>query len=154
VRRVCPHCAHEVEFGQLQSEPDNSLPDDAQIRQRYAQAHDRYANIRGYPQPTDTIRLANVDGCSECDHGYMGRAMVSELAVIDAELKSMIARSASSSEMLEYAQDERQGHRPLWDHGIELWRTGQTTLDELENILGTRQNYGRRFSHQRETRQL
>ena len=58
---------------------------------------------------------------------------VHEMVYIDKTLKRMIARSADSQEMLEYAK-KTQGMRSLMDSAIDLVKEGVTTPEEVMKI--------------------
>lgn len=59
-------------------------------------------------------------GCKVCNNtGYKGRISIHEMVYIDKTLKRMIAKSADSQEMLEYAK-KTQGMRSLLDSAIDL----------------------------------
>ena len=73
-------------------------------------------------------------GCKACNNtGYKGRISIHEMVYIDKKLKRMIARSADSQEMLDYAR-ESQGMRSLLDSAIELVEKGVTTPEEVMKI--------------------
>ena len=73
-------------------------------------------------------------GCKACNNtGYKGRISIHEMVYIDKKLKRMIARSADSQEMLDYAR-EIQGMRSLLDSAIELVEKGVTTPEEVMKI--------------------
>lgn len=72
-------------------------------------------------------------GCKVCNNtGYKGRISIHEMVYIDKTLKRMIARSADSQEMLEYAKDP--GMRSLMDSAIDLVKEGVTTPEEVMKI--------------------
>ena len=73
-------------------------------------------------------------GCKVCNNtGYKGRISIHEMVYIDKTLKRMIARSADSQEMLEYAK-KTQGMRSLMDSAIDLVKEGVTTPEEVMKI--------------------
>ena len=73
-------------------------------------------------------------GCKVCNNtGYKGRISIHEMVYIDKTLKRMIAKSADSQEMLEYAK-KTQGMRSLLDSAIDLVKEGVTTPEEVMKI--------------------
>lgn len=73
-------------------------------------------------------------GCKACNNtGYKGRISIHEMVYIDKKLKRMIARSADSQEMLDYAK-ESQGMQMLMDSAIALVKEGVTTPEEVMKI--------------------
>ncbi len=73
-------------------------------------------------------------GCKACSNtGYKGRIAIHEMVYIDKKLKRMIARSADSQEMLDYAK-ESQGMQTLMDSAIALVKEGVTTPEEVMKI--------------------
>lgn len=134
VRNVCHKCSKEVPFGE-----DRKMME-------------RYGSLDKAPEPYDMIRVANLEGCSECEGGYKGRSLVSELMIIDPWTQSQIIERAPASRI----EDEHKRHkyRTLWDNGIELAKKQITTFDELESRLSPFANYGQHFSYGRETNLL
>lgn len=69
-------------------------------------------------------------GCRACSStGYRGREAVYEVAVLDGELKRMIAARASLSEMKEWAL--RKGMKTMRQSAVEKLSRGVTTLEEV-----------------------
>ncbi len=99
--------------------------------------------IRG-EMTEDEIRLAKMFnvrpamravGCRRCaETGYRGRIPLQEVFMITSDIADMITDSASQSEVYQAALKE--GMRPLLQVGLERVRNGETTLDELERVLG------------------
>jgi type IV pilus assembly protein PilB len=72
-------------------------------------------------------------GCAACEYsGFQGRMAVMEMAVVTPELIAAIERNATARELAEIAG--RSGYRPMIENGIELLRTGHTSLSEIEAI--------------------
>ena len=73
-------------------------------------------------------------GCPRCNGtGYSGRIAIHELAVINKEMRRMIAGGAAQEEMADYARRE-QGMHSLRESALELVREGVTTPEELVKI--------------------
>lgn len=99
--------------------------------------------IRG-EMTEDEIRLAKMFnvrpamravGCRRCaETGYRGRIPLQEVFMITSDIADMITDSAPQSEVYQAALKE--GMRPLLQVGLERVRNGETTLDELERVLG------------------
>ncbi|MEJ2218545.1 MAG: ATPase, T2SS/T4P/T4SS family [Gemmatimonadota bacterium] len=99
--------------------------------------------IRG-EMTEDEIRLAKLFnvrpamravGCRRCaDTGYRGRIPLQEVFVITGDIADMITGAASQSEI--YKAALKEGMRPLLQVGLERVRNGETTLEELERVLG------------------
>ncbi len=107
-RRLCPHCreARDADADELRS--------------------------IGLPARTTTVYTAR--GCTHCDDtGYHGRIGISELLVVDARIRQLILRRASSDAIREAAR--AAGMVPL---AVDAWnkvRTGLTSLDEVRSLL-------------------
>lgn len=106
VRKVCQFCKEEVP----------AMPEDIAII--------------GEGVPT----VVRGTGCKACNNtGYKGRISIHEMVYIDKKLKRMIACSADSQEMLDYAK-ESQGMQMLMDSAIALVKEGVTTPEEVMKI--------------------
>jgi type IV pilus assembly protein PilB len=110
VRRVCPDCAIPVTGDLTEQER-------------------RLALAFGGPP---TVRAV---GCKNCANtGYRGRLPVNEVAVITPAIAEKIAKGAST-QLLQRAAIEG-GMRTLKDVAIARARTGDTTLQEIQRVLG------------------
>jgi CheY-like chemotaxis protein len=110
VRRVCPECAVPVEGGLTADEI-------------YLQKQLRVA---------PTVRIV---GCERCaGTGYLGRVPVTEFLVPSAEIVSLILDDAPASQI--QAQATRAGMQTLLESGGERIRDGETTLLEVQRVLG------------------
>ncbi|MBE6854204.1 MAG: type II secretion system protein GspE [Ruminococcus sp.] len=73
-------------------------------------------------------------GCPNCNQtGYRGRVAVHEIAVIDKEMKRMIARRADSEELLAHCIRE-QRMETLRESAMALLRRGITTPEEVLKV--------------------
>jgi len=100
------------------------------------QSHDPEARERRLLalKPTDKVTLYRAVGCEQCDYqGYRGRMGILEMLRIDGGIDELIARRATTNEILTAART--RGFRPLADDGLRLVRTGITSLDELMRVV-------------------
>ena len=75
-------------------------------------------------------------GCSHCNMtGYKGRIAVHEVVLISDEIKDMIVRNASITEITNYAMD--QGMSTLKNESVRLIKEGITSFDEVMKITYT-----------------
>lgn len=73
-------------------------------------------------------------GCDACrGSGYRRRAGLFEVLEADDALRRLIARDATPDELWHAAFGERGS---LWEHARETVRTGITTVDEIERVMG------------------
>ena len=85
-------------------------------------------------KPTDKVTLYRAVGCEQCDYqGYRGRMGILEMLRIDGGIDELIARRATTNEILTAART--RGFRPLADDGLRLVRAGITSLDELMRVV-------------------
>ena len=109
VRLSCPHCLVE------------EIPN-----QKLLQASG-IADISGYRFMTGT-------GCSHCrGTGFKGRKAVAEVLILDDELREMIVTREPVRRVKEAAY--RKGTRLLRESGLDLVRSGETTLQELNRVV-------------------
>ncbi len=107
VRRVCSHCAEQVEV-------DGSLVGEEAGR-------------------IYKIFKASENGCDFCKQtGYYGRTAVIELLPIDEVLKSMIAARKTTQEIIEYANSN--GMKTMRQNGLAKVIEGITTLEEINRV--------------------
>lgn len=113
VRRLCPHCARDV---------------DGADQEAYAQAQ---LDARHLAAPA---RWREGGGCEACSStGFTGRVGVFETAEIDADIRMAIRRRASESEFEDLAR--KHGFRSLHDAAILIARRGETTLREALRVV-------------------
>ena len=75
-------------------------------------------------------------GCEKCNRtGYKGRMGLYELLMVNDDLRTLIARNASTEELRNLAR--KQGMVTLRDSGMEAVFAGMTTAEEVirETIL-------------------
>ena len=106
LRKVCPHCAKEVETTE---------------QERLFLGEDVKTVRRGM-------------GCSHCNNsGYIGRIAVHEILAINNDIRRMIVEHATVEEITAYAR-EHQHMRTLKESGLILVKQGVTTPEELMKI--------------------
>jgi len=105
VRRICPYCKEPVEIA-------ISLRDKLGLRQK---------------------TLYKGRGCRECSGtGYRGRIGVFELLEIDDDIRQLILKKSSSSEIMTTAKTK--GMRTLQEDGLEKALAGITSLEEVVRV--------------------
>ncbi|MEQ1856526.1 MAG: ATPase, T2SS/T4P/T4SS family [Longimicrobiales bacterium] len=110
VRKVCAHCAERV--GQ------DLTSQEAELAARYG-----------------TQPVMRAQGCDECmSSGYHGRLPVTEFIVATPELERLIESGAPSSELRKQAIAD--GMVTLRESALERVRAGETTLQEVERVIG------------------
>jgi type IV pilus assembly protein PilB len=110
IRRVCADCAQPI-VGALTEE-------ETAIATRYG------------VQP-----LSRAAGCKRCGNtGYRGRLPLIEVSITTPALADMIAGGATASALTRAAI--AQGMAPLRDVAVARVRRGETTLQEIERVIG------------------
>ncbi len=105
-RRVCPDC------GTLAT-PHKSIMDEL-------------SNLSADITP----RPMEGKGCKNCNNtGFKGRVAVTELLVVDADIKKMIIENRSAGEISKKARSS--GMKCMWETGLQLAALGMTTYPEL-----------------------
>lgn len=106
VRRLCPHCRQPAQ----------------------AVAH--------YPPEIwpGTLQTWRAPGCDHCFSGYFGRLALFELLPINARLQNAIAAEMPLENLLTLAK--QQGLRPLLVSGLEAVSRGDTSLEEMQRVIG------------------
>ncbi|MFG0305215.1 MAG: GspE/PulE family protein [Phycisphaerales bacterium JB040] len=108
VRRVCPGCAEPY------------TPDPGELAPLSIRAGDG----DGFVRPV---------GCGKCrNSGYAGRVGVYELMEMTPAIQDLLERGESIRTIRAHAIES--GMRPLLRHGVELFRTGRTSLEELAKL--------------------
>jgi CheY-like chemotaxis protein len=110
LRRVCPDCGVRI-TGPLTPEEE------------------RLAGVYGARPVMRAV------GCAKCGRtGYRGRLPVQEVLLASPALDARISSGASTAELLKAAITG--GLRPIRDVAVERALTGDTTLEEVERVLG------------------
>ena len=110
VRRICPLCCETIE-GEL-------TEGEAKLAAEYG------------VQPV--VRPVGCKGCGQS--GYRGRLPLVEVLTVSPKLKELIFSGGSSAELEKTARAE--GIRSLREVGVARVLAGETTLQELERVLG------------------
>lgn len=110
VRRPCPECRQEVTEGLSQQE--------VELARRY-RVKPRYRPI----------------GCERCGQtGYKGRVPVIQIMIMTSELRTLVDRGGTPDEF--EAAARKAGMKSLAEAGAAKVATGETTLQELDRVLG------------------
>jgi CheY-like chemotaxis protein len=110
IRRVCPDCAQPL-IGALTEEEES-------LSARYG-----------------VMPLSRAVGCKRCGNtGYRGRLPLIEVAVVTPTLADMIAGGATAHAMQRAAI--AHGMASMRDVAIARVRRGETTLQEIERVIG------------------
>ena len=74
-------------------------------------------------------------GCAKCNQtGYRGRIPIVEVAVVSSGMMEQISTGTSALQLQRTAI--AQGMRPLWEVALAHVHKGETTLAEVERVLG------------------
>ena len=108
LRRLCPHCQEEYE-------------PPAELLEKY-----------GLPKEKTYFRGK---GCEHCRHtGYLGRFAITEIFLVSETIRTLLSRGADLLTLHEAAKEE--GFSPLLEAGKRRVLAGETTVEELERVLG------------------
>ncbi len=115
VRTLCPHC----------KESYVALPELAE-----------QMNLRKFTKERD-ITLWHAKGCSECSHtGYTGRISILEMLPITDEIRSLVMKHATATDLR--AEAIREGMVTMYEDGLRKALKGVTTFEEVLRV--TREN--------------
>ena len=110
VRRVCKECVQEIAGALTENEE----------------------RLAAQFEVTPTFRTV---GCTNCNQtGYRGRIPIVEVAIVSPSMLEQISAGATALQLQRAAIS--QGMRPLRDVALESVRQGETTLAEVERVLG------------------
>jgi general secretion pathway protein E len=109
VRVLCPHC-------KLKAEPTAFE-----------------LNLLGMsPEQVRGSNVCKAVGCNQCNQkGYIGRTTISELLMVDDEIRSMVMQRKDGASIRKLAV--QKGMKTFRDHGIQKVLAGITTVEELVN---------------------
>lgn len=106
VRCVCPHCGERVEA-----------------------THDE----RAWLGVEEQVQIVHASGCNACRRtGYVGRAGLYELLVVDESMREAISSGAGIQKLRQEAL--RTGMVDLRSAGCELIIDGRTTIEEVQRV--------------------
>lgn len=108
-RRLCPHCRQPAEI------PHDALAEAGIDNSRLGEAV-----------------LYEPHGCPRCRDGYRGRVGLFEVVPVSPRMRKCILEHASTAEMDDLTRSE--GHRNLWQSGLDLVLAGITSLSELYRV--------------------
>jgi CheY-like chemotaxis protein/Tfp pilus assembly pilus retraction ATPase PilT len=112
VRRLCPECARPFD-------PER----DGKSREA------KLAAVLGIAPVKRAV------GCKHCaGTGYYEQIPLAEVLVITSELRAVLNRSPNDVELLRAAQAD--GMRTFAEVGLERVKNGETTVEEIERVLG------------------
>ena len=84
--------------------------------------------------PTEKAVLYRAVGCEQCDYqGYRGRAAIMEILTIDSGIDELIARRATTREILNAAR--ATDFKTLAEDGTRQVRAGLTSVEELMRVV-------------------
>ena len=73
-------------------------------------------------------------GCEHCEHrGYQGRIAIMEILKMDADLDELVARRATTRELLQVAL--AKGFVPLAEDAVRRVLDGSTTIEEVARVV-------------------
>lgn len=82
----------------------------------------------------DTAVIYKSNGCEKCNFiGYKGRAVIAEIIFVDEDIRELMYKGSSSSEMLETAK--RKGSLSLLESGLKRVEEGITSLEEIFSVV-------------------
>ncbi|XP_018024016.1 putative type II secretion system protein E [Hyalella azteca] len=136
VKRLCTECSMEASWDELTSglHPVLNHRDNKLMRLRYTNAPRTYSDLDFYPDGR-TVRIKG-PGCSKCDGGIKGRALVSELFLMTPNVSQAIASKQSFATVHQIAVES--GFKDLWQHAMFLIRTGVISFDDAVGDIGER----------------
>jgi general secretion pathway protein E len=109
VRVNCPHCS-------VEEKPDAALLARSAL-----------------PADLTTFKFRVGRGCGQCrGSGYKGRRAIAEMLIFNDEIRELIATHAPVRQIKEAAA--RQGTRLLRDAAVDLVRSGETSLTEINRV--------------------
>lgn len=124
VRLLCPHCKKEREIS-------------ASEKQEIESALPRILRVRPDSGASVPTKVFDKVGCDSCHHsGYMGRTAITEVLVIDDEIRALIVSMASSDMIAKKILNERP-MLLMKEDGILKTINGVTTLSEVLRVIGS-----------------
>ncbi len=107
IRKICPRCKRQYK-------PDKNL-------------------LKELSLPLGT-NFYEWEGCDFCNGvGYRGRIGIFEILIVNKEIRRLIEKKASESEILEAARS--QGMKSLFEDGLQKVLDGITTYEEIERVI-------------------
>lgn len=120
VRKLCPVCKVKVKI-------------DDEKRSKIEEILKKISPKSGVEIPKTAEEMYHPKGCEKCNGiGYKGRTTVSEILVIDREIRELIAQNALSMQIRDKAIEN--GMITMAQDGILKVLEGETTLEEVERV--------------------
>jgi len=120
VRRVCPQCST------MEPITASEKVDLEKI----------FTNLAGVNKLVDAKvpeKIAKVHGCEFCSHtGYKGQIVISEIVIVDEEMKNLILNNSSTIKMIMAARTD--GMITMREDGFLKAAKGLTTLEEVHRV--------------------
>lgn len=117
VRRLCTRCAEPV--------PPEEIPEEARPPAHY----------------TGTMTPMRPVGCKHCGgSGYKGRVAVMELFPIAGAVGRLIETGSPLGDLVKASRPF--GMRTMWESGLDRYRRGLTSFDEIQRVLGEAEIHG------------
>lgn len=114
VRKLCQSCSRPYPAGDV--------------------AHERFKLVLPEAVTIDLSGRREPVGCSECNGtGYRGRTTVSELLVVDDQIREAIGRRTQDQQIIEKAA-RTTGFHTLYEDGLIKVGRGETSLEEIMRV--------------------
>lgn len=90
--------------------------------------------LLGLKRHNEQVTIYRSAGCPQCEHsGYKGRTSIMEIFKVTADMDELIARRASTREIIKMA--DTQGFRPIADDACRRILDGTTAMDEVSRVV-------------------
>jgi len=111
VRKICPYCKESYDASAEEKE---------------------YLKL---PKEKE-FKLYRGKGCEKCRfRGYIGRTVIAEVLIVDREIQDLITKDVPSTEIEKLAV--KKGFRTMFEDGRDKVLKGETTVEELQRVIGT-----------------
>jgi type II secretory ATPase GspE/PulE/Tfp pilus assembly ATPase PilB-like protein len=120
VRKLCPVCKVKVKI-------------ETEAKKKIEEILKKVSPKSGVEIPKTAEEMFHPKGCEKCNGiGYKGRTTVSEILVVDREIKELISQNALSMQIRDKAIEN--GMITMAQDGILKVLEGETTLEEVERV--------------------
>ncbi len=110
LRRICPECKAPM-----------TIP--PEVYKRFKITEDEFGKINPYKGK----------GCAKCNNtGYFGRVAISEVLLVDPEIRGLVIQKKSSNVIHQVAVEK--GMETLFENAMGLFSAGVTTLEEVLRV--------------------
>lgn len=121
VRKVCKHCLQKTSFSE-------------EHKQQFDKAFENLKVSHPEKVPTYPTEIYVAKGCDKCSQtGYLGRLVIAEIIKVDAEMKELILKKASTNKILELAR--KKGLVTMQEDGFIKVAEGHTTIEEIYRVI-------------------